>query len=74
MSVHYRPEEALATSEIVGMAALLRWRYPRRNPVPVAELLTLTGANGMLESVGCWGRSAGKPRSGKTASAASRPQ
>lgn len=53
MSVHYRLEEALATSEIVGMAALLRWRYPRRNPVPVAELLTLTGANGMLESVGC---------------------
>ncbi len=54
LSVHYQPEVALASGEIVGMEALLRWRYPRRDPVPVRELLALAGANGMLDAVGRW--------------------
>ncbi|WP_430791225.1 putative bifunctional diguanylate cyclase/phosphodiesterase [Actinoplanes sp. G11-F43] len=37
--LYYQPQIAIATGEVVGVEALLRWRHPRRGMVGPAELL-----------------------------------
>ncbi|GLY03665.1 MULTISPECIES: bifunctional diguanylate cyclase/phosphodiesterase [Actinoplanes] len=37
--LYYQPQIAIATGEVVGVEALLRWRHPRRGLVGPAELL-----------------------------------
>ncbi|QSB13649.1 EAL domain-containing protein [Natronosporangium hydrolyticum] len=39
VTMHYQPQVAVATGEIVGVEALLRWQHPVRGPVPPDQLI-----------------------------------
>jgi diguanylate cyclase (GGDEF)-like protein len=39
--LHYQPKLELASSEVVGVEALVRWRHPRRGLIPPSEFIEL---------------------------------
>jgi len=39
--LHYQPKLELATGDVVGVEALVRWRHPRRGLIPPAEFIEL---------------------------------
>jgi diguanylate cyclase (GGDEF)-like protein len=64
--MHYQPQIAVETGEVVGVEALLRWRHPSRGPVTpeelirvaehtaVMRLLTLRIVDEVVEQVAKW--------------------
>jgi diguanylate cyclase (GGDEF)-like protein len=64
--VHYQPMVDLASSQPVGLEALVRWERPGVGLVPPGEFLPIVERSGLLvelgfqvltEAVGAWGRS-----------------
>ena len=72
ITLYYQPQIAVATGEIVGVEALLRWRHPERGPVgpeeliraveqtPVMQLLTGRVLREVIAQLAAW-RAAGRP-------------
>ncbi|AEV88269.1 diguanylate cyclase [Actinoplanes sp. SE50] len=70
--LYYQPQIAIATGEVVGVEALLRWRHPRRGlvgpdellrvaePTPVMRLLTARVLDEVIAQLARW-RSEGMP-------------
>jgi diguanylate cyclase (GGDEF)-like protein len=54
LRVVYQPVVHLATNEIVGVEALLRWDHPTRGTVSPAEFIPLAEANGAILDLGDW--------------------
>jgi diguanylate cyclase (GGDEF)-like protein len=54
MAVHYQPIVALATGEITGVEALLRWNHPRRGPLVPADFIAVAEECGALIPIGMW--------------------
>src|SRR3970282_692272 len=52
--LHYQPRFDLASGEIVGMEALIRWRHPERGMSPPGEFIPLLEGTGMILDVGRW--------------------
>jgi EAL domain-containing protein (putative c-di-GMP-specific phosphodiesterase class I) len=44
----------LASNEISGFEALLRWRHPERGMVPPSEFIPLAEEIGMINAIGAW--------------------
>ena len=69
--LYYQPQIAVATGEVVGVEALLRWRHPERGPVgpeelirvaeptPVMQMLTDRVLLEVIAQLGAW-RAAGR--------------
>ena len=52
--IYYQPFVSLATREISGYEALLRWRHPTRGFVPPAEFIGIAEDIGLIVPIGEW--------------------
>ncbi|MEZ5479367.1 MAG: EAL domain-containing protein [Thiolinea sp.] len=54
LEVHYQPKINLATGDIVGAEALLRWQDPHQEKVPPEEFIPIIEASGLIHDIGQW--------------------
>ncbi|WP_250037439.1 putative bifunctional diguanylate cyclase/phosphodiesterase [Paractinoplanes maris] len=52
--LHYQPTVDLATGDIVGFEALVRWNHPARGMVPPLEFIGLAESTGLIVPLGRW--------------------
>ena len=53
-SLHYQPKVKLATGEISGAEALIRWTHPTRGPVSPAHFIPVAEDCGLILPIGQW--------------------
>ncbi len=54
LALHYQPQIALASGELVGLEALLRWTHPVRGNVPPSFFFPLAEECGLVVELGDW--------------------
>ena len=52
--LHYQPKYSIASGQLIGAEALVRWKHPERGLVPPAEFIPLAEATGLVVQVGEW--------------------
>ncbi len=52
--LYYQPQVNLATGQIFGVEALLRWRHPRRGMIPPKIFIPIAEEMGLIASLGEW--------------------
>ena len=54
LRLHYQPKRDLATGEITGVEALIRWEHPDLGILPPASFVPLAEETGMIVPIGRW--------------------
>lgn len=52
--LHYQPIVAVATGQVVGAEALLRWDHPTSGMLPPADFLRTAERSGLIVPIGSW--------------------
>ena len=52
--LHYQPKVRLATGEVIGFEALIRWQHPQRGLLPPREFIGLLEQHPMAITLGDW--------------------
>jgi diguanylate cyclase (GGDEF)-like protein/PAS domain S-box-containing protein len=52
--LHYQPKVSIATGELTGAEALLRWKDPRAGLMPPASFIPILEETGLIQEVGRW--------------------
>lgn len=52
--LHYQPQVSIATGQIKGMEALVRWRHPEKGLIFPNEFITLIERLGLMTELGNW--------------------
>jgi diguanylate cyclase (GGDEF)-like protein/PAS domain S-box-containing protein len=53
-SLHYQPKINLATGDITGAEALLRWTHPIRGSISPAQFIPIAEDSGLILPIGAW--------------------
>jgi len=54
LQLYYQPQVAVATGEIVGVEALVRWNHPRLGQLKPATFLAAAERTGVIVQLGAW--------------------
>ncbi|MCS6783525.1 MAG: GGDEF domain-containing phosphodiesterase, partial [Gloeomargarita sp. SKYG98] len=54
LSLRYQPIVALASGQIVGFEALVRWQHPQAGVIPSDQLIALAEETGLIIPIGLW--------------------
>ena len=54
LEVHYQPTLSLATGEVLGTEALLRWHHPERGLVSPEVFIPIAERGGQIHAIGLW--------------------
>ncbi|WP_455207707.1 putative bifunctional diguanylate cyclase/phosphodiesterase [Kaarinaea lacus] len=54
LQLYYQPKLDLATGDIIGVEALLRWNHERYGAIPPDQIVTLSEQTGMIDDVTKW--------------------
>lgn len=52
--LHYQPQICLATDQVVGVEALIRWRHPRHGLLSPVHFIPTAEENGLIVDIGRW--------------------